>query len=123
MVTIRIAKQRITQLLADLRAQGYNPTRAILFGSVAKGRPHQYSDIDVAVWDEKFTGCTPIDYESIGRLLQNYPRLELHTYHVSETAEENPFIAEIEKNGIEVETLLRPAKKLGIASVALSINQ
>ncbi len=103
MVTIRIAKQRITQLLADLRAHGYNPSRAILFGSVAKGKSNQYSDIDVAIWDEKFTGCTPIDYENIVRILRNYPRLELHTYHADETKEDNPFIGEIEKNGIEIE--------------------
>ncbi len=103
MFTIRIAKQKITQLITDLRANGYNPTRAILFGSVAKGKTHQDSDIDVAIWDEKFTGCTPIDYESIVRILRNYPRLELHTYHADETSQDNPFIREIEKNGIEIE--------------------
>ena len=103
MFTVRIAKKKITALLADLRAHGYNPTRAILFGSVAKGKAHVHSDLDVAIWDERFTGCTPIDYENIVGILHRYERLELHTFNSSETKEDNPFIREIEKNGIEVE--------------------
>jgi predicted nucleotidyltransferase len=62
MVTIRAAKEKVKSLLTELRTVGYAPTRAVLFGSVAKGRAHAYSDIDVAVWDERFTGCAPIDY-------------------------------------------------------------
>jgi predicted nucleotidyltransferase len=103
MVTIRIAKERIKSLVADLRLAGYNPTRAVLFGSVAKGVANQWSDIDVAIWDERFIGSTPFDYEPILPVLRNYQRLELHTFQKDEDAESNPFIEEIEKNGIEVE--------------------
>ena len=53
MVTIRIAKQRIRELVSDLQAAGYNPSRAVLFGSVAKQKAHELSDIDVAIWDSK----------------------------------------------------------------------
>lgn len=102
MVTIRIAKQKIRQLVRDLRASGYNPTRAILFGSVARGTAHNLSDIDVALWDAKFSGSTPHDIESIVKTLRGYPRMEIHTFPASETSIENPFIKEIEK-GIEVE--------------------
>jgi predicted nucleotidyltransferase len=103
MVTVRTAKEKVTRLLADLQRAGYRPTRAILFGSVAKGRAHRYSDIDLAVWDDRFTGCAPIDYEPILPLLRNYPGVELHTYHASETRADNPFIEEIEKDGIELD--------------------
>ncbi len=60
MFTIRIAKQIVGKLIEDLCENGYNPSRVILFGSVAKGKAHAHSDIDVAIWDEKFTGCRPI---------------------------------------------------------------
>lgn len=103
MVTIRIAKERITRLVNDLRAGGFNPSRAILFGSVAKGSTHSLSDIDVALWDRKFTGARPLDYEVLVKFLRNYPRMELHTFQEGETADDNPFIREIEKNGIEIE--------------------
>ena len=102
MFTIRIAKQEIKRLIDDLRINGYSPSRAILFGSVAKGKANHFSDIDVALWDEKFTGCRPIDYESLVKILHNYPRMELHTFHIKETSADNPFIKEIEKDGIVI---------------------
>lgn len=102
MFTIRIAKQIVQKLIADLRENGFDPTRVILFGSVAKGKAHTQSDIDVAIWDENFTGCRPIDIESIVKILHRYPRVEVHTYSSVETGESNPFIKEIEKTGIEI---------------------
>ena len=103
MVTIRDAKERIKQLITDLRKKGYNPSRAVLFGSVAKETSTSFSDIDLALWDSRFVGCAPIDYEDILSVLRNYPRLELHTFNSNETAKSNPSIYEIEKDGIEVE--------------------
>jgi predicted nucleotidyltransferase len=102
MVTIRHAKQVVKNLVEDLRNHGYAPTRAVLFGSVAKGKATPVSDLDVAIWDERFTGCTPFDYEPILPVLRNYPRVEVHTFQASEDAEANPFIGEIEKHGIEI---------------------
>ena len=103
MATIRHAKQTIKNLVADLRAVGYNPSRALLFGSIAKGVSTPLSDIDVAIWDERFIGCAPFDYEPILPVLRNYPRLELHTFQNMEDAQANPFIEEIEKRGIEID--------------------
>lgn len=102
MFTIRIAKQIIAKLIDDLRLSGYHPSRVILFGSVAKGKAHSHSDIDVAIWDQLFTGCRPIDIESIIKILHRHPRVEVHTYPAEETGEDNPFIKEIEKHGIEI---------------------
>ncbi len=102
MVTIRIAKDKIARLLEDMKAFGYSPTRAVLFGSVAKSKNHKLSDIDVAVWDNKFSGCLPIDYEELAKVLHRNPRVEVHTFHTSENGVNNPFISEIEKSGIEI---------------------
>lgn len=102
MFTIRIAKQIVGKLIEDLRENGYNPTRVILFGSVAKGKAHVHSDIDVAIWDERFTGCRPIDIEAMVKILHRHPRVEVHTYPAGETGEDNPFIKEIENHGTEI---------------------
>jgi predicted nucleotidyltransferase len=102
MFTIRIAKQIIGKLIEDLRKNGYNPARVILFGSVAKGKAHAHSDIDVAIWDEQFTGCRPIDIEAMVKILHRHPRVEVHTYPAGETGEDNPFIKEIENHGTEI---------------------
>jgi predicted nucleotidyltransferase len=106
MVTIRIATEKINRLIADLRAMGYSPSRAILFGSIAKGKSHPLSDVDVAIWDEKFTSCLPIDYECIANVLHRHPRIEVHTFHSSEDSNSNPFIEEIEKTGVEIPVLV-----------------
>ncbi len=103
MVTIRIAKQIIRQLVSELQSVGYSPTRAILFGSIAKEKSHPLSDIDVAIWDKKFTGCRPIDIEPLIKILHRYSRVELHTFGASEGASDNPFIQEVERDGIVVD--------------------
>jgi predicted nucleotidyltransferase len=103
MATIRNAKRTVRNLVEDLRNVGYNPSRAVLFGSVAKGTATSLSDIDAAIWDARFVGCAPIDYENILPILRKYPRLELHTFEKSEDANSNPFIEQIEKSGIEID--------------------
>ena len=58
----------------------------------------------LAIWDEKFTGCIPLDVESLIKLKVKFPSLlELHTYHASETVDSDPFIGEIEKHGILID--------------------
>ncbi|MBS1486507.1 MAG: nucleotidyltransferase domain-containing protein [Bacteroidetes bacterium] len=102
MFTVRIAKEKIATFISDLRAGGFAPTRVVLFGSVAKGNSHRHSDIDVAIWDKKFTGCTAVDYELFASIKRKHPRIEVHTYQAGETSADNPFISEIEKEGIEI---------------------
>lgn len=101
MVTQSIAINQITELLKSLVAVGYQPQRAILFGSLAKGTAHEHSDIDLAVWDSRFTGSLTIDYEPIVRLLTRFPRIELHTFSTEDSG--NPFVSEIRKTGIEID--------------------
>ena len=104
MVTRKIAIDTIQRFVNDLKESGYNPTSVILFGSVAKGKAQKHSDIDVAIWDQKFTGCLPVDIDKLLSIKIKYPRLELHTFHSSETKESNPFIGEILKKCISINT-------------------
>lgn len=100
MLTRKIALTTANRFLADLKAFGVQPTKAILFGSVAKGSQHEWSDIDLAVWAPEFIGVLGIDYETIMPVLRPYRELELHTFAPDETAESNPFVEHIEKTGI-----------------------
>ncbi len=105
MFTRKSLKKIIDEFILELRSKGYNPSKVVLFGSYAKGHPHEHSDIDLAIWDEKFTGCVPMDVESLIKLKVKFPTLlELHTYHSSETVESDPFIGVIEKHGILINT-------------------
>lgn len=99
----------VNAFLADLQTAGYAPMRVILFGSYANGRPHEHSDIDLAIWDERFTGLGTIDIVPILSIISKYPAIELHSYSVLETAAEDPFIGEIEKTGIDLTGMLHQA--------------
>ena len=91
------------QFLSELKKHGFSPSRAILFGSYAKGLAHQHSDIDLAVWDDRFSGCLPLDIELINPAKRLFhPLLEVHTFNSSETVKSNPFIGEVEKTGISI---------------------
>ena len=102
MLTRKTALKEAGNFLADLKAFGYAPVKAVLFGSMVTGRQHAWSDIDLAVWDEHFTGPIAMDYEKILPVLRPYQHLELHPFHPEDTAESNPFVAEIIRTGIEI---------------------
>ena len=90
----------IHKFIGELSGAGYSPDEVILFGSYAKGKPNRYSDIDIAVWDKKFSGCLPYDIENIKSILSKYSAIELHTFNSNE--KDNPFIREIRTNGIRI---------------------
>ncbi|MEK6782476.1 MAG: nucleotidyltransferase domain-containing protein [Bacteroidota bacterium] len=103
MFTRKAVAKVVEGFIAELKSKGYNPTQAILFGSYAKGSPQEHSDIDLAVWDDKFSGCLPEDIENMIKLKVKKPvLLELHTYHSSETVDSDPFIGEILSHGIPI---------------------
>ncbi len=90
----------ITHFIRELINADYSPDEVFLFGSYAKGNPHKFSDIDVAVWDRKFSGCLPLDIENIKSILSRFSSIELHTFN-SEN-KDSPFISEIKTNGIRI---------------------
>ncbi len=104
MVTRKNIEQRILGLVLDLKEAGIQPTKVILFGSYAKGVATDNSDIDVAIWANKFTGSRSIDIENIASIMSKYPLLELHPFHSSEKT--NPFTNEILQTGIDYTQLI-----------------
>ena len=100
MLTRKALDQRISGFVADLKSAGYSPSKVVLFGSYAKGKPHELSDIDLAVWDKKFTGCGTEDIEPIASIISKYPLLELHTFSEEDTESNNPFVKEILRHGV-----------------------
>ena len=99
MVTIRTLESYLNGIAVDLARLGYGPVRIVLFGSYAKGTPHQDSDIDIAVWAAGFTGARTLDITRIAPILRNYPDVELHPF--AATDEVLPFEAEILRTGID----------------------
>ncbi len=74
--------------------------RILLFGSYAKGNPHQYSDIDLAVFSKQFSE-NPIENIKMIQSTKRLPQMQLHLYPLKEF-EEDPFVNEIKKHAINI---------------------
>jgi predicted nucleotidyltransferase len=88
----------------EIEEQGVHLRTVILFGSFAKGKQHEWSDIDVALVADDFTGIGFIDRERfpyVG-IKKPYIRIESKTYPTDYFRNSDPFIEEIKKDGIVV---------------------
>jgi uncharacterized protein len=94
----------IRGFLEALKSQGYDFEKIILFGSYVNGQPHEYSDIDLAIWSPQFSDDPYESREKIRSILQTYSPIQLHPYATGESAITDPFISEIERTGKEIFT-------------------
>jgi predicted nucleotidyltransferase len=88
----------------DIESNGVHLRAVILYGSFAKGTPHQWSDIDVALVADDFSGVGFLDrqrFSGIG-IKKPYIRIEAKTYPTDYFNQGDPFIEEIKKTGIEI---------------------
>jgi predicted nucleotidyltransferase len=88
----------------DIEAKGVNLRMVILYGSFAKGTQHEWSDIDVALVADEFSGWYLDDHKLfpyVG-IKKPYIRIEAVTYPTDYFRESDPFIEEIKKDGIVI---------------------
>ena len=104
MLTRDAAIETVRNYVRDIEDRGVSLHAAILYGSFAKGTQHEYSDIDVALVADEFTGWVDDDYIKFRRLLikKPYIRIETKTYPTKYFLEGDPFIEEITKTGIKI---------------------
>lgn len=92
----------ISKLLTSLKNNKIKIREAYLFGSWAKETNTKYSDIDVALISDDFTGIRYFDIKKIGRIVRNVDyRIEVHTFSSSD-ADESMFLDEIIRDGIKI---------------------
>lgn len=99
----KLIYESIERYINELRKRNIEVVAAYLFGSYAKGRATEWSDIDVAILTKKFIGDS-FDFKF---LLMKIAReinfdIEPHPYLVDEFNEDNPFAAEVIKTGEKV---------------------
>ncbi len=90
----------IEDFIQDLIQAGYSPKDVYLFGSYAHGEPHDFSDIDVAVWDTNFSGCLAQDVEQVKSILARYAPIELHPFHPDDS--DDPRSLDIRSQGLKI---------------------
>jgi len=103
MLTRNAAIKIVEDYANEIEAQGVRLRMVILFGSFAKGTQHEWSDIDVALVADEFTGL-PDDHDLfpyVG-IKKPYIRIEAKTYPTDYFIESDPFIEETKKEGIVI---------------------
>lgn len=93
----------IKRFLSKLKESNIIIQKAILFGSFAKEKSNEYSDIDLALVSPNFSGNLYYYYELIreAKFAVSYD-IEAHTYSIEGFNEEDPFVCEILKTGIQI---------------------
>jgi len=88
----------------DIVEQGVCLKAVILYGSFAKGTQKEWSDIDVALVADEFTGFFFNDSDLFPNvsIKKTYIRIEAKTYPTNYFQQGDPFINEIIKTGIKV---------------------
>jgi len=88
----------------DIESHGVQLQSVILYGSFAQGTQHEWSDIDVALVADEFTGFyfNDSDLFSYVSIKKPYTRIETKTYPTEYFEQGDPFINEIIKTGIRI---------------------
>ena len=104
MLTQDVAIEIVRNYARSIEARGVDLRSVILFGSFAKGTQHEWSDIDVALVADEFTGFYFDDAKLFPYLgnKEPYVRIEAKTYPTNYFLQGDPFIEEINKTGIKV---------------------
>ncbi|MCL2652144.1 MAG: nucleotidyltransferase domain-containing protein [Candidatus Azobacteroides sp.] len=104
MLTQNAAIKTVRNYAKEINKQGVNLRKVILYGSFAKGTQHEWSDIDVALVADDFTGVGILDTPRFSHInLQTpYIRIEPRTYPTDYFQESDPFIEEIKNTGIVI---------------------
>ncbi|MFQ5639951.1 MAG: nucleotidyltransferase domain-containing protein [bacterium] len=91
--------QKLIRLAAkELRIEG-----VFLFGSIAKGDSHVWSDIDLAIISPDFIGDSFEDSKKLlPYVLMVDTAFEVHTFRPVDFTSNNPFVKEIMTTGIRI---------------------
>jgi predicted nucleotidyltransferase len=93
----------VEKFLKQLKNANINVEKAILFGSYVNGQAGEWSDIDIAIVSPDFSGIRFNDSKMLlPFILKSDTRIEIHPFRPEDFTEDNLFVKEIMKDGIEV---------------------
>lgn len=99
MFTRKSLNKKINLFLSELENNNLKVEKAILFGSYASGKIHEYSDIDLAIWLSNFPEKHWTEIRAITHIVAKNSPISPKFYPANETEKEDPFIGIIEKTG------------------------
>ena len=93
---------RIGRQYAEIVKEKFDYNQMILFGSYAKGTPHDESDIDIAVVFEDYDESTDMQLELMRLRRKIDSRIEPHPFKKIDFNISNPIANEIIKYGLRI---------------------
>ncbi len=105
MLTQKAVIGHLKKLAAEIKASGIHLKRVVLYGSYSRNEQHEWSDIDVALVADEFVNIGFEDVKLFARMLVNRPDLNIspRTYNTKDfNSDQDPFVEEILKTGIEI---------------------
>ncbi len=96
-------KKKIDEFIKEVQTHQINIINAYLYGSYAKGKPREDSDIDIALISPDFSGNRYFDTLKIIPYRRKIDsRIEPVTFKPADFDEADPLVFEIKKTGIKV---------------------
>ena len=95
----------IKEFIEACNERGITFREVILFGSVSRNETHKYSDIDVALVSDSFSGMPYKDWSMLTPVKtskRKFMAIEPHPFSIADFEEGDPFIDEIKRTGITV---------------------
>ena len=104
MLTKRTAIERVRNFALELKATGLHLRKVILYGSYVQNRQHKWSDVDIVLIADEFSGIGFNDADYFARINNKKPYIiiEPRTYSTAYFKKSDPFIDEIKRTGIEI---------------------
>lgn len=92
------------KLIALLNSNGIDVYEAYLFGSAVRDKMNEYSDIDIAIVSDKFTGVPFYDALKISKFRRAVDlKLEVHPFSLKDILNDPPlFFVDIKSKGIRI---------------------
>lgn len=87
-----------------VNSEGVSLKKAVLFGSYANNSQTKYSDIDIALVADEFSGLPSEDVKLFLKAMRHHYMVQPQTYNTKNfSPAKDPFVAEILKTGIVIE--------------------
>ena len=98
------AINKVRKLITLLNSNGIDVYEAYLFGSAVIDKMSEYSDIDIAIVSDKFTGIPFYDALKISRFRRAIDlKLEVHSFSLKDILNDPPlFFVDIKSKGIRI---------------------
>ena len=98
------AIDKARKLIELLKTNGIDVYEAYLFGSAAMDKADEYSDIDIAIVSEDFTGIPFYDVKKISKFRRSIDlRLEVHPFSLNDILHNPPlFFVDIKNKGVQI---------------------